>query len=453
MASPKRTVAARAAALAVLLLAPAAAPAQYGPVLTGVGAVNRASAGVAVANPISPSGAVYWNPATLTAFDRSEIDFGLEFLVLDTSLSSRYQAGALGPGVPATTLAGSTRSNSTVFPLPSVGLVYRPDDSPFAFGLGVNAVAGFGVDYPGGTTNPLLGAPPPLGVGVGPVTAAYQVLQVTPSVAYEVTDRLSVAAGPNVSLSQLQLAPGLFVPPDDANGDGFPTYPGATHTRTAWGGGFTAGTYYRADTWAVGFAVRSPQWSEAHRYNTTDERGAARGAAVRFELPTVLSWGVSYSGFDRWVLAADLRYLGFARAAGFGDAAFTPAGAATGLGFRDTFAAAVTAQYRVTDRLTARGGYSYGTNPVADDRAGLNVASPMILEHIVTAGASWAVTDDFTLSLAYLHGFENSVAGPLLTARGPVPGATVGTSAAFDSVVIGGGVRFGPSRRAATLAP
>jgi hypothetical protein len=36
-----------------------------------------------------------------------------------------------------------------VFALPTLGLVYRPEDAPVTFGLGVFAVAGFRIDYPG----------------------------------------------------------------------------------------------------------------------------------------------------------------------------------------------------------------------------------------------------------------------------------------------------------------
>lgn len=345
--------------------------------------------------------------------------------------------------MPPVALNGDTRTNSTVFPLPNVGLVYRPDDSRLAYGLLVNAVAGFGVDYPGSATNPILTARPPAGVGVGPVYSDYQVLQVSPTVAYQLTDRLSVAGGPNINLGRLQFAPGLFVPPDDANGDGFATYPPATHTRWSWGGGFTVGLYYKADTWAAGVSYKSPQWFEPFRYNTTDELGRPRGAAVNLDLPQVVSVGGAYTGFERWVLAADLRYLGYGQARGYGDAGFLPTGAAAGLGFQDMFAVAVGAEYRVTDRLTARCGYSYGTNPIPDAQAAVNVASPTIFEHIITAGASWAVTDDFSLSVGYLHGFDRSISGPLRTAAGTVPGVTVRSSAVFDAITFGASVKFG----------
>jgi long-chain fatty acid transport protein len=406
--------------------------------------------GVAVANPQSPSSALYWNPATMTGFDRSELDFGIEFLLLDTHLSSQFPAGSRAPDVPPVGLSGRTISNSSAFPLPNAGLVYRPEESPLTFGLGLNAVAGFGVDYPGSTTNPILSARQPFGVGVGPVFSNYQVLQISPSVAYQVTDRLTVAAAPNLDIGFLQFSPGLFLTPDINNG--LATYPPATGARTSWGAGVTVGLYYQADTWATGVSYKSPQWFEPYRYNTADVNGVGRAASVNLDLPMILSWGVAYTGFERWVLAADVRYLGFHEARGFEPSGFAPNGAATGLGFKDVFAAALGVQYRVTDRLTIRGGYSYSTDPIPNARSLFNIASPTIIQHTLSVGGSWAITDSLSLSGAYLHGFRNSIAGPLQTGQGAVPGTSVGSSTAFDSIVFGASVKFGPSRAAQACA-
>src|SRR5437867_857144 len=84
-------------------------------------------------------------------------------------------------------------------------------------GAGAFAVAGFGVNYAGSTFNPLLTAPPPAGLGFGPIYSDFQVLQLSPAVAYRITERLSVGVGPIVDLATLKLAPALFAAPDNAN--------------------------------------------------------------------------------------------------------------------------------------------------------------------------------------------------------------------------------------------
>src|SRR5437773_1587246 len=99
-----------------------AARAQYGPVLSGAGPINRSMAGTAVATPIDATGALYWNPAATAALPGSSLDFGLEFLAPHTQLASTLPANSFGAGVPSNALVGSSRADNGVFPLPSVGL-------------------------------------------------------------------------------------------------------------------------------------------------------------------------------------------------------------------------------------------------------------------------------------------------------------------------------------------
>ena len=82
------------------------------------------------------------------------------------------------------------------------------------------------------------------------------------------------------------------------------------------------------------------------------------------------------------------------------------------------------AEYRVSERLSVRAGYSYNNSPQSSDVAFFNIGAPTIIEHVVYTGFSWNVSDCLTLSLAYLHGFENSLQGPIVTPFGSPPGAT-----------------------------
>src|SRR5207244_3152829 len=120
-----------------------------------------------------------------------ELEAGVELLFPHTRLASSVPANTLGPGIPLVGLAGSQGSDASVFPLPTIGLAYLPEGSKLSFGLGIFALAGFGVDYPGSSVNPVLTAPPPNGIGFGPIFSQFEVLQITPAVAYQVTDRFS----------------------------------------------------------------------------------------------------------------------------------------------------------------------------------------------------------------------------------------------------------------------
>jgi long-chain fatty acid transport protein len=159
----------------------------------------------------------------------------------------------------------------------------------------------------------------------------------------------------------------------------------------------------------------------------------------------IVSVGASYTGLERLVLAADVRYIDFADANGFGRRGFSPDGALRGLGWRSIVAAAAGVQYQLTPGLSLRLGYSWNENPIPDNQAFVSTPAPTITEHILTAGVSWKVTDDFVLSVAYGHGFENAIEGPLVTPAGLVPGTSVRNSTSGDFVVVGASLKFGPS--------
>ncbi len=404
-------------------------------------------AGTAVATPIDATGALYWNPATTASLPGSSLDFGLEFLAPHTQLASNLPGSSLGAGIPPISLGGSSSADNGVFPLPSVGLVYRADDSNLTFGLGVFAVAGFGVNYSASVTNPILSPQAPNGLGLGSICSELQVMQIAPTIAVQLTDRFSIGFGPTVSLARLRVDPLLIAAPDDANGNGFANYPsGGHHTRIRWGGGFQVGAYCDLQNgWSLGTSLKSPQWFERFEFQSVDESGRPRADSIRTDLPLMASIGAGYAGFEGWIIGADWRYIDFANAAGFGDQGYAPTGAVRGLGFKSIFTSSLGAQYQFSERLALRGGYSFGQNPIPDSQSTFNVASPTIVEHVVSVGASYQITNALTLSLAYLHGFENSINGSLVLPSGTIPGSSIQSTTSVDMILLGGTVRFGPS--------
>ena len=204
--SPRPWTVSRGLALSLLAVAlsGATARAQIGLLFSGAGPVNRSMGGAATATALDATGALYWNPATLSGLARSEIAFGVELLAPQERLASGVAGGALGPTGPPLSVAGSNRGDVGVFPLPSAGLAYRPDGSPWTYGLGVFEVAGFGTNYPASSFNPVLTAQPPRGVGLGAVYSELQVLEIAPALSYQATPHLSVGFGPLLALANLR---------------------------------------------------------------------------------------------------------------------------------------------------------------------------------------------------------------------------------------------------------
>jgi long-chain fatty acid transport protein len=133
----------------------------------------------------------------------------------------------------------------------------------------------------------------------------------------------------------------------------------------------------------------------------------------------------------------DLRYIDYANTSLFGTKVIDG-----GLGWRSVFAVAVGAQYQATDRLTLRGGYLYNTNPIPNPATLFNVQAPGIITNTLTLGASYDLTENVTLSLAWMHGFRNSIEGPILQ----IPNSSVRLDAQLDTLWAGVNIKFGGSR-------
>jgi long-chain fatty acid transport protein len=408
-----------------------------GVLIPSVGPINQSMGGATVAAPIDSIGALAWNPAAISGIERSEVAFGLGLVLPTTSLSS---------AIPAFNLADSTDSEPGAAPVPTIGLVHHLADSQWTVGLGIFGIGGFSSNYPASLTNPVLmpqaTANNPLG-GLGQVFAQAQIFQIAPTLSYAVSERFSIGFAPTITLASLIADPLVFAPPNDADGDLVPRYGPGNGTRFAWGGGFQIGVYWTTESaWNWGISFKSPQWMEPFRFNSRDELGGPVSARVNFDLPSIISLGTSYTGFERWVFATDFRYFDYASASGFGDQGFRPDGAVAGLGWKSVFSFSQGVQYEWSDRLTVRMGYTYNQNPISNDLTMFNVATPLIIQHWLSLGATFWWNESISTTVAWTHGFENEITGPLQSPGGPVPGSSVTSEVSADMLTFGATVVF-----------
>jgi long-chain fatty acid transport protein len=433
--------------LVAALLATAPARAQFGLAVSGVGPINRSMGGAATAAPIDAAGAIYWNPATIGGLDRSEMEFGLQVLIPRTTISSKIAPNTLGPGLPPRPFYGTTGGNNGVFPLPTFALVSNNPDSAVTYGIGLFEIGGFGVNYPASLTNPILMPQAPFGRGVGPIYTNYQIFQISPTIAVQLTDALSIGFSGNADLGYLSATPGLFGVPTPVStplGPGL-NYPAATDGRSRLGGGFAAGLYYAApdSDWRFGAAVKSPQWFETYTFNSLNARGRPDSPKLDLDFPLIASVGTSYTGFDRWLIASDFRFLDFRDTNGFRHSGFGPDGALRGLGWQNVFAFALGTQYQWSDNLSLRAGYTFNHSPVGGSLTAFNLGSPTIIQHSLALGFSYDVSRSLRLSFAWSHDFQHSATGPLIQpVIGPIPGSAVRTAATGDSILFGASVAF-----------
>jgi long-chain fatty acid transport protein len=285
---------------------------------------------------------------------------------------------------------------------------------------------------PSDPTNPVL-APQPS--GLGQITSEASFLQIAPVLSMAMTDRLSVAAGPLITTGQVGLEPFVF---DSANADN--TYSSGRGSSYHWGGGFQLGTYFlMSPNWQLGASYKSTAWMETFEFVSTDENGSPRTLTCELDLPAVVSVGTGYTGFERWLFAADFRYFDYANTDGFGDeASYDGTGKLAGLDWSSVFALAFGAQRAIGERTVLRAGYTYNQSPIRESESFFNLASPLFYEHMLSFGGSYKLNEKVAVNAAWSHYFENTRTGAIiLPGIGAVPGSSVTNRLSADFLSFG----------------
>jgi len=411
----------------------------------GVGAVNRAMGSASVAAPLDGIGAIHWNPATLSGLERSELSFSLEMLIPDIEAASSV------PGVGA----GETNSSSGATPLPNITWVHKSPNQRLTIGLGVLSVAGFQTNYPADPSNPILApqrtpATFPLG-GFGRVYSEAAFIDLAPTMAYAINERLSIGFSPVATMAKLAVEPMVFAGLNDADGDTVSTYPRGQGSRYSWGAGANLGIYYIHNCdWRFGASVKTPRWVEDFRFNTEDELGNPQVARFDLDLPMVVSVGASYAGAESFIFAMDIRYVDYDNANGFGGSGLDGNGGLIGLGWESILTVASGIQYRLTDTTFARVGYVFNENPIPDAQTQFNIAAPLHYQHTISGGLSFQPFSRLSINLSYSYSPASQISGPITLAPNaptntppiPVPGSSVSSKLIAHAFDLGMTVRY-----------
>lgn len=369
---------------------------SQGVVFRGMGAVNESMAGASTACPIDAAGALYWNPATMSGLLNSEVSVNFGLVLPSMSISSQLPDFMGGYG------GGSMDGEAGAVPAPSIAIVKKLDDSRWSWGLNLGVIGGAKANYGGAslTDNPILSSAsaPVLGkVGYGNISSDIQILQMAPSLAYQVTDKLSIGFGPTITMAYLNCSPlyvidGYSHPNDAVKGAG---------SRWAWGGGFQVGVYYDTMTgWRFGASYKSQNWMEDFRLKVVDNEGNPQVLKLDLDYPAILSFGTSYAGWEKWLFAFDMRYFFFE------EAKYAP------LGWENGFSFSFGVQRIVTEKLSLRAGYCYNQNPIREMATRENIASPLMPGHALFTGFSYRLYENMLIHLTYGHVFEATSQGP-----------------------------------------
>jgi len=410
--------------------------AQSGHIMQGVGAVNMSMGGAATAQPLDISGAMQWNPATLSTFDSKIIKLDVGLFFSSPELSSTVPT-PMGP------FSGVTEDDRGMSPMPALAMVWGKEDSKHTFGASAFGISGFGVTFPESMTNPI-NMPQSMG-GFGNIESDYMLLQVGLSYAYELSDKFSIGIQPNVNYAALELAPNPLAAPDfppsmGGTGKGYPT----SDKASAIGYGAQFGLFFDSGFGLkLGASYKTAQtFKEFEFKNTYLDGSEAPDVSFQMDYPAIMSVGLGYSEGDV-DFALDFRRVMYEDTEGFEASGWQfasngfPTGSVNGFGWENISILSAGLQYKGIDKLPLRFGYTYSSNPINEDLAFFSIPATAIIKNAYQFGLSYEVNDTWKVDAVYHYGDSNGATeGQILSPMAISPsnplGNVPGTSVSYE---------------------
>jgi long-chain fatty acid transport protein len=282
--------------------------------------------------------AIYYNPAGITQLPGIQASAGLYVISADTSFTSST------PG------ANGAKSDTTPQLVPQLYATYTLTNLPLSFGLGVYAPYGLSLNY---------------GNNSAFSTAAEQgsllYATINPVVAWKVTPTLSIAIGPDLSLSELELQQSLGTPALRFNYQG-----------EGWDAGYNAGILWQpVPMWAFGVNYRSST-SITYHGKSGQNIGfppSSVPASVTVPFPEYITGGISFRPTPKWNFEFDLDWTKWSevQSATISSSPFGPVPPLK-LDFQNSFIYEFGVTRQLWDGYFASVGYEYSENssPSAD---------------------------------------------------------------------------------------
>lgn len=410
---------------------------QTGHVMQGIGAFNTSMGGASTGQPLDISGALYWNPASISVFDDKIIKFDIgSFFSSPTLYSTVPEFNSSGQPT-GNFYSGSTDDDRGVSPLPALAMVWGKKGSKNTFGASIFGVSGFGVTFPESNTNPI-NMPQSMG-GFGEIKSNYMLLQIGFTWAYELSSQFSIGIEPTFNYATLELMPNPTANPTQA---GYPS----TNNASATGIGGQLGVFYNSGKGIkAGISYKSAQYFSDFDFENTYLDNSTGTNSFNMDFPAILSFGLGYSKND-FDVALDYRIIDYKNTAGFSETGWSQTNAVIGFGWENVSVISAGLQYKGIEKLPLRVGYTYGSNPISSDVAFFNVPATAIIQNSFQIGFGYIVNNNFVLDLVYDHGSSNGkTSGPLLNPMfvtssnpyGAIPGSNVSYDMTTDLVMVG----------------
>lgn len=368
------------------------------------------------------------NPAA-AAFVGNRIDLGAD---LFTPIREASRSGSLGGF-----FDGSVESDSNVFVIPEFGY-NKMINSNLALGVTVYGNGGMNTDYdamPAGFSGGMCSAPPPAGFGVpaphnincgnGRYGIDYMQLLIAPTAAYKIAPNHAIGVSPllgyqRIKLEGLQGFTGFSSDPTRLTNNGYDN---------AFGLGVRIG-YLGKITPVVTIGAA---YASKVNFEKFDDYAGMLAEQGDLDIPENYNLGVAWQANPQVKVALDYQRINYSDVDAVGNPVANVFGcpgagganpancgggsAGFGFGWSDMDVWKLGVEYKHNNHWTFRAGYSHADNPIDGSDVGevtANILAPAVIEDHITLGFTYTLASGNELSVAYMHGLENSVSGSSL---------------------------------------
>lgn len=309
-------------------------------------------------------------------------------------------------------LPGNAESDANYHLIPEFGY-NRMVNSQLALGVTVYGNGGMNTDYPSGQINCGAG-PANMLCGAGALGVDLMQLIIAPTAAYKVAPNHSIGISPLLGYQKFAAT-------------GLQSFQGISSS--------AADVTNKGNDDAFGYGVRIGYLGKV---SPTVTIGAAYSSKVDFEeftkykglfaeqgdldLPENYSLGISWQATPIVKLALDYQRINYSGVNAIGN----PSGNSltgtpglgtnngSGFGWEDMDIWKLGVEYKYSQNLLLRAGYSHADSPIDGSAAGeatFNIIAPGVIEDHVTLGFTYTLASGDEVTMAYMHGFKNEVSG------------------------------------------
>lgn len=316
---------------------------------------------------------------------------------------------------------GSVDSEANFFLMPNFAYVRQIDDQS-AWGISVYGNGGMNTTY-ASTVNNSAYCNGGMGVFCGGDTGV-DLMQAFVSLDYaRQMGSLKVGIAPTFAAQRFR-AKGLY----GFGQNGGSILPGSVSDNGydySFGGGLRAGLEWEAMP-GLRFGLSGQTKMYMTKFDKYAGLFAERGG---FDIPAAVTAGVAFDVSPDLTLALDYQRIFYSGVASISNSSLlqTQLGSDNGRGFgwHDVDVFKIGAEWRANETWTLRAGYAYSDNPVQSADVMFNILAPGIVQHHITAGASYKLSDRDTIEFSGMYVPETTISGIEMTSNGPTQGSNI----------------------------